>query len=49
MSALIAFLKMCIRKLAALLSRENTEVVDYYGCPNSKRAQKLQLKKRIIK
>ena len=50
MAALLAFLKTWIQKIMDLFfRRRGEEVVDYYGCPNSKKAQKLQLKKNIIK
>ena len=50
MASVITFLKMLLQKLAGLFSKKKgEEVVDYYGCPNSKKAQKLQLKKNIIK
>ena len=50
MASVIAFLKSLIQKLAALFSKKTgEEVVDYYSCPNSKKAQKLQLKKNIRK
>ena len=50
MANVIAFLKSLFQKLAALLSkRKGEEVVDYYGCPNSQRARKPQLKKNILK
>ena len=49
MASIIAFLKSLFQKLAALLSKKKgEEVVDYYGCPNSKKARKLQLKKNIL-
>ncbi len=50
MSSVLAFLKSLIQKLLSLLSKKKgEEVVDYYGCPNSNKARKLQLKKNIIK
>ena len=50
MASMIAFLKSLFQKLAALLSKKKgEEVVDYYGCPHSKKARKLQLKKNILK
>lgn len=50
MASMIALLKKLLRKLADLFSKKKgEEVVDYYGCPNSKKAQKLQLKKNIVK
>ena len=50
MSSVVAFLKTLFQKLIELFSKKKgEEVVDYYGCPNSKKAQKLQLKKNIIK
>lgn len=50
MSSVIAFLKSLFQKLIGLFSKKKgEEVVDYYGCPNSKRTQKLQLKKNILK
>ena len=50
MASIITFLKTLLQKLAALLSKKKgEEVVDYYGCPNSNKARKLQMKKNIIK
>ncbi len=50
MASIFALLKSLFQKLVALLSKtKGEEAVDYYGCPNSKKAQKLQLKKNILK
>ena len=50
MASIIAFFKSLFQKLLARFSKKKgEEVVDYYGCPNSKKAQKLQLKKNIVK
>ena len=43
MASVIAFLKSLFQKLIALLSKKKgKEVVDYYGCPSSKKAQKIR-------
>ena len=50
MASVVAFLKSLFQKLITLFSKKKgEEVVDYYGCPNSRKAQKLQLKKNIIR
>ena len=61
MSAILAMIKTWFNKLIALFSRKKNdepieepepgpgEVVCYYGCPNSKKAKKLQLSKKIYR
>ena len=45
------FTDWIIQLLAAMtsVSGDGGDIVFHYGCPNSKRTKKLQLKKRIIK
>ena len=50
MASIITFLKSLFQKLIVLFSKKKgEEAVDYYGCPNSKKAKKLQLKQNIIR
>ncbi len=38
-----------VRFLTRLRAASNNPFVDLYGCPNSKRTERLQLKKRMCK
>lgn len=49
MSSIIAWIKEKFRKLRDLIFGKKSEAVDYYGCPNSNKARKLQLKKIRIR
>ena len=59
MSSLIALVKSWLQKLIAFFTRKTVvdgpeiddpgEVVCYYGCPNSKKAKKLQLNKKAYR
>lgn len=61
MQSIIALIKSLFQRIIALFRRRDTDdpgtdipgifepVVPYYGCPNSKKAEKLQLSKKIYR
>ena len=49
MSSVIAWIREKFRKIIDLIFGRKSEAVDYYGCPNSNKARKLQLKKIRIR
>lgn len=46
MSSFIAWIKSKIQKIIDRIFGGKFEAVDYYGCPNSNKARKLQLRRR---
>ena len=45
----IPFIDRFLKRLLSFVHLEDFFVVMHYGCPNSKRTERLQLKKRIFK
>ena len=45
----IPFIESFLKRLLSFVHLEDFFVVMHYGCPNSKRTEKLQMQKRVLK